>query len=209
MRVFDLTMRVSPEIKVFPGSPQPFFIQWSRFDVQGYDSEVMTMSTHTGTHMDALSHFARGKKAIDGIPASRLVCNALMIKAPKKACQTIGVSDIEGEDIRQGDAVVFATGWEKRYKSKDYMTENPGLSRAAARYLVRKKVGIVGIDGPSIDPGRDVKFGAHHVLLPAGVLAVENLCNLGAVRKKRFTLVVAPLKLAGATGSPVRALALV
>lgn len=209
MGVFDLTMNVSPEIKVFPGSPQPFFIQWSRFDVQGYDSEVMTMSTHTGTHMDAPSHFARGKRAIDEIPPSRLVCDALIVRTPKKADQMISVADIQGEDIRQGDAVVFATGWEKRYKSKDYMTENPGLSKAAARYLVRKKVGLVGIDGPSIDPGRDAKFGVHNILLPAGVLAVENLCNLGAIKKKRFTLVVAPLKLAGATGSPVRALALV
>ncbi len=208
MKVLDLTMSVSPEIKVFPGSPQPFFIPWSTLDVQGYDSEVMTMSTHTGTHMDAPSHFSRGKKAIGDIPASRLVCNAVMIRVPKKAGQTISIADIENEDINPGDAVVLATGWEKRYKGKEYMTANPGLSKAAARYLVRKKVGLVAIDGPSIDPGRDSNFSAHNILLPAGVLAVENLCNLGKIRKKRFTLVVAPLKLAGATGSPARALAL-
>lgn len=208
MKVLDLTMSVSPEIKVFPGSPQPFFIPWSRLDVQGYDSEVMTMSTHTGTHMDAPSHFSKGKKAIDGIPASRLVLDAVLIRIPKKAGQTVSVADLEGEDINPGDAVVLATGWERHYKSRDYMTANPGLSKAAARYLVRKKAGMVGIDGPSIDPGRDSGFGAHNILLPAGVLAVENLCNLGRIRKKRFTLIVAPLKLAGATGSPVRALAL-
>jgi kynurenine formamidase len=208
MKVLDLTMRVSPEIKVFPGSPQPSFIPWSTLDVQGYDSEVMMMSTHTGTHMDAPSHFSRGKKAIGDIPVSRLVCDAVIIRVPKKTGQTISVVDIEGSDIKAGDAVVLATGWEKRYKSKEYMIANPGLSKAVARYLVRKKVSIVGIDGPSIDPGRDSGFGAHNILLPAGVLAVENLCNLGKIRKKRFTLVVAPLKLEGATGSPVRALAL-
>ena len=209
MKVLDLTMTVSPAIKVFPGSPQPFLIPWSKFDVQGYDSEVMTMSTHTGTHMDAPSHFAHGKKAIDEIPPSRLVCNALIVRVHKKAGQTISVADIKGEDIRRGDAVVFATGWEKHYKGKDYMTENPGLSKAAAKYLVRKKVSLVGIDGPSIDLGRDAGFSAHNVLLPAGVLAVENLCNLGKIKKRRFTLVVAPLNLEGATGSPVRALVLV
>jgi len=209
MKVLDLTMKVSPEIKVFPGSPQPFFIPWSSFDAHGYDSEIMFMSTHTGTHMDAPSHFAQGKKAIDTIPASRLVCNAVMVRVFKKAGQTIGVADIEGEDIRTGDAVVFETGWEKHYTGKDYMTANPGLSKAAARYLVRKNVNLVAIDGPSIDPGRDAKFSVHNILLPAGVLAVENLCNLYKIRKKRFTLIVAPLSLAGATGSPVRALALV
>lgn len=208
MKVLDLTMSVSPQIKVFPGSPQPFFIPWSTFAVQGYDSEVMTMSTHTGTHMDAPSHFSKGKKSISDLPATRLVSSAVMLRTLKKAGQTINVADIEEEDINPGDAVVFATGWEKRYKSRDYMTANPGLSKTAARYLVRRKVSLVGIDGPSIDPGRDASFGAHNILLPAGVFTVENLCNLGMIKKKRFTLVVAPLKLAGATGSPVRALAL-
>jgi arylformamidase len=208
MKVLDLTMTVSPAIKVFPGSPQPFFIPWSKFDVQGYDSEVMSMSTHTGTHMDAPSHFSRGKKAIDEIPASRLVCEAILVKVRKKPGQVINVADIEDEDIRMGDAVVIATGWETRYTGKNYMSANPGLSKAAARHVVRKKAGMVCIDGPSIDPGRDDKFSAHNLLLPAGVLVVENLCNLYKINKKRFTLVVAPLKLAGATGSPVRAFAL-
>jgi arylformamidase len=208
MKVLDLTMTLSPTIKVFPGSPQPFFIPWSKFDVQGYDSEVMSMSTHTGTHMDAPSHFSRGGKAIDEIPASRLLCEAILVKVRKKPGQVINVADIEDEDIHRGDAVVIATGWEKRYAGKNYMTTNPGLSKAAARHMMRKKVGMVCIDGPSIDPGHDAEFSAHNLLLPAGILVVENLCNLYKINKKRFTLVVAPLKLAGATGSPVRAFAL-
>ncbi|WP_226987192.1 cyclase family protein [Candidatus Nitrososphaera evergladensis] len=206
-KVIDLTMSVSPAIKVFPGSLQPTFVGWSRFDVHGYDSEVMHMSTHTGTHMDAPSHFAPGKQAIDDISASRLVTQAVLVKVPKKADQLIEVSDIS-EEVRQGDTVVFATGWERQYKNSHYMTKNPGLSGKAAAYLVDKQVNAVAIDGPSIDAGFDVKFTAHNILLPSGVLAVENLCNLDKIKQKRFTLVVAPLKLAGASGSPVRALAL-
>lgn len=205
--IVDLTLRISERIKVFPGSPQPAFIPWSSFGAHGYDSEAMFMSTHTGTHMDAPSHFAPGKPAIDSVPVARLVSNAVLIKAPKKAGEVIGVQDIT-EKIGKGDAVVFATGWEEHYSSKDYMTRNPGLSKEAAKFLARKKVGLVAIDGPSIDPGHDAKFTAHNILLPAGVLAVENLCNLYRIKKGRFTLVVAPLKLAGASGSPVRALAL-
>lgn len=203
----DLTLKVSPRIKVFPGSPQPSFIQWSTFGAHGYDSEAMFMSTHTGTHMDAPSHFAPGKTAIDKVPVSRLVSSAVLVKAPKRAGEVIEVRDVT-EKVRQGDAVVFATGWEKHYSNKNYMTENPGLSREAAKYLARRKVGIVAIDGPSIDPGHDPRFPAHNILLRAGVLAVENLCNLDRIKQKRFTLIVAPLKLAGASGSPVRALAL-
>lgn len=208
MKVLDLTRSVSSEIKVFPGSLQPFFIPWSRLDVQGYDSEIMMMSTHTGTHMDAPSHFSRGKASIGDIPMSDLVCNAIMIDVPKKAGQDICIEEIEEEEILAGDAIVLATGFERHYKSRDYMTSNPGLSKAAAKYLVRKKICMVCIDGPSIDSGRDGKFSAHNILLSAGILVAENLCNVYKIKKKRFTLVIAPLKLAGTTGSPVRAFAL-
>jgi arylformamidase len=208
MRVIDLTMRITPSIRVFPGSPRPSFIPWSRFDSHGYDSEAMFMSTHTGTHVDAPSHFAPGLASIDMIPASRLVCNAVLIKVPKKANQLIEREDLAGHQIREREAVVIATGWEKHVVNSNYMTENPGLSAQAARYLARKKVNAVAIDGPSIDAGTDSKFTAHNILLPHNVLAVENLCNVSKIPVDRFMLVISPLKLGGATGSPARALVL-
>jgi kynurenine formamidase len=208
MKVVDLTMKVTPSMKVFPGSPQPSFIAWSKFESHGYDSEAMFMSTHTGTHIDAPSHFKPDMSSVNRIPAGRLVSNALLIRVPKKANQLIKLDDIAGEEITENDTVVFATGWEKHAAAKDYMTENPGLAADTARYLVKKKVNAVAIDGPSIDAGKDSKFTAHNILLTNNVLAIENLCNIDRIVKKRFTLVAAPLKLEGATGSPVRAIAI-
>jgi arylformamidase len=223
MRVIDLTMSITPSIKVYPGSPQPSFIPWSTFDRHGYDSEAMFMSTHTGTHVDAPSHFKPGLASIDMISADRLVCNAVLIRAQKRANQLIEQQDI-GDQIKQGDAVVIATGWEKRSHSRKYMFENPGLSEQAARYLERKRVNAVAIDCPSIDAGADSKFPAHNILLTCNTLVVENLCNLDRVvasstssrrRRRRssdavitFTLIISPLKLGGATGSPARVLAI-
>lgn len=166
------------------------------------------MSTHTGTHMDAPSHFVPGKKSIDRIPATRFVAEALLARIPKKGGELVTEEDLEGRDIRKGDAVVVATGWEKHLRARDYMTRNPGLSADAARFLARKHVSVVAIDGPSIDAGTDASFTAHKILLSEDLLAVENLCNLGRIKKERFTLVIAPLKLQGSTGSPVRALAI-
>jgi arylformamidase len=222
MRVFDLTMRITPSIRVYPGSPQPSFIPWSKFDRHGYDSEAMFMSTHTGTHVDAPSHFKPGFASIDMISSDRLVCNAVLIRAEKSANQLIGEQDLGDHQIREGDAVVIATGWEKRSGSRNYMTENPGLSEQAARYLARKRVNAVAIDSPSIDSGADSRFIAHNILLSCNILIIENLCNLNRVtsssrtrRKRRnssatttFTLIIGPLKLGGATGSPARVLAL-
>lgn len=228
MQVFDLTMKITPSIRVFPGSPQPSFIPWSRFDVNGYDSEAMFMSTHTGTHVDAPCHFKPGLASIDMIPPDRLVCNATLIRVEKKANQLIEQQDLGDDQIIQGCAVVISTGWEKRSGNSNYMSENPGLSKQAARYLSRKKVNAVAIDSPSIDVGADTKekFVAHNILLSSNILVVENLCNLDKIARRKsssssnnnssatttatttFTLIISPLKLGGATGSPARVLAL-
>ncbi|MDW0122448.1 MAG: hypothetical protein QOK81_07540, partial [Nitrososphaeraceae archaeon] len=80
-----------------------------------------------------------------------------------------------------------------------------------------KKVNAVAIDCPSIDTAADSRFTAHHILLSNNILVVENLCNLDRItsRNRRssnssvtFTLIISPLKLGGATGSPARVLAL-
>lgn len=165
------------------------------------------MSTHTGTHMDAPSHFIPGKPSIDCIPASRFVAEGIVVRIPKNANGLVKESELKGVDIRENDAVVIATGWETQIRAKNYMSENPGLSAEAARFLARKKVSVVAIDGPSIDAGADSSFTAHKILLGKDILVVENLRNLQRIPKIRFTFVVAPLKLQGSTGSPVRALA--
>jgi arylformamidase len=215
MKVIDLTLGISSIIKVFPGSPQPSFIKWSKFDIHGYDSEVMFLSTHTGTHMDAPSHFISGTATIDEIKVNRFVCNnALLLKIEKESNQTISRSDIiggekdkdDGEEIKEKDTIVFFTGWESQIEKDNYILDNPGLSTDAAKYLAEKKVNAVAIDGPSIDPGIDNSFKAHKILLSNDILIIENLCNLEKFNSRRFTLIITPLKLIGVSGSPVRAI---
>ena len=216
MKVVDLTLGISSNIRVFPGSPQPSFIKWSKFDIHGYDSEVMFLSTHTGTHMDAPSHIISGTATIDEIKVNRFVCNnALLLKIEKESNQTISRNDIidgekdddgDGEEIKENDTIVFFTGWERQIEKDNYISDNPGLSTDAAKYLAEKKVNAVAIDGPSIDPGTDNSFKAHKILLSNDILIIENLCNLEKFNTGRFTLIITPLKLISASGSPVRAI---
>lgn len=203
-------MEIVPSMRVFPGSPQPSFIEWSKFEIHGYSSEVMFLSTHTGTHIDAPSHFIPDSRTIDKIKVSRFISRSILIKTPKKADQQITLNDIINCKIHENDTVVFATGWEKRFKNDNYMMNNPGLSLDAAEYLVSNRVNAVAIDGPSIDRGVDNNFNIHSALLSNDIPIIENLCNLEELSTvKSFTLIVNPLKLVGASGSPVRAIALV
>ena len=67
----------------------------------------------------------------------------------------------------------------------------------------------MAIDSPSIDVGNDNSFIAHQALLKNNIIIIENLCNLEKINKNNFTFMAVPLKIMGATGSPIRALAFI
>ena len=213
MDPIDLTLEISNKLPSFPGSPSPQFISWADKKSDGYNLELIFFSSHSGTHLDAPYHFVEKGVSIDKIPLSKLIINAVVCRVKKDPNEPITQRDIIDFETRSGAihpnmAVVFETEWSKSIAKKDYFTRNPGLSAAAARYLLKKKVSLVGIDSPSIDIGKDSKFPVHHILLKGGVLILENLCNLGKIPRSYFKLIVLPLKLRGATGSPVRAVAI-
>ena len=213
MSPLDLTLEISTKLPSFPGSPKPRFISWATNEEDGYNLELVFLSSHSGTHIDAPFHFVESGLKIDKIPLKRLVTDAVLCKIKKGADQAINKQDIVEFENKHGklqpnSTLIFATGWYKNLFKKYYFTKNPGLSISAAKYLVKKKISLVGIDSPSIDLGSDSRFLAHHQLLNNGILILENLCNLEKISGVHFKLVVLPLKLKGTTGSPVRAIAL-
>ena len=213
MSPVDLTIEISPNLPSFPGSPKPRFISWATKKRNGYNMELVLLSSHSGTHIDAPFHFIENGIKVNQIPLERLITSAIICKVKKGLDNAITKDDIVKFEKKHGkippnSTLIFATGWHKNLLKKFYFTKNPGLSLGAARYLASKKMNLVGIDSPSIDLGRDNNFSAHHILLKKGILILENLCNLEEISKLHFTLVVFPLKLKGATGSPVRAIAL-
>jgi len=213
MILLDLTLTISEKLPVFPGSPKPQFIPWNKIKRDGYNLELLFLSSHTGTHIDAPFHFIDKGKKIHDISVNRLVGRATLIKKRKKPNQSITRSDIINFEKKHGKIpknaiVIFSTGWNKNLEKEYYFEKNPGLSISAAKYLVSKKINLVGIDSPSIDLGNEKKFLVHNILLKNNILIVENLTNLEKIQNTHFDLVVLPLKLKNATGSPVRAIAL-
>jgi len=181
----------------------------------------LTISEHTGTHMDAPLHFVPEGPAhygTDEIPLERLAGRAATIDAT-----TLGPDDLLGVDrvqmwedehgpIERGDRVLVRYGWDERWTTgpggRRFLEDWPGLSGEAAEYLVGKGVALVGCDTLAVDAAGSLENPAHHALLGNEVYVVENLKNLD--RLPPFCLFLAfPLKIKGGSGSPVRAVALV
>ena len=212
MKPIDLSLTISESIPSFPGSPTPQFIGWSDIEHDGYNLELLFLSSHTGTHLDAPYHFVKNGLKIHQIPLDRLIGKAILIKLKKTKNIPITKSDITSFEKKNGkipnnSSIFFFTDWQKNLKKNNYFTENPGLDSSSAKYLASKKINLVGIDSPSIDLGKDESFRVHHILSKNNILIVENLANLNKIKSMKFNFTILPLKLKDTTGSPVRAVA--
>lgn len=120
-----------------------------------------------------------------------------------------------GVEVADGDAVLLRTGKIADFKSgsEGYFEPAPGIGRSGAEWLRDRGVTVVGSDTSGTDPQplRDLDATAHETLLvDAGVLLLEilDLDELTEAGVTAFALVCLPLRLAGATGSWVRPVAL-
>jgi kynurenine formamidase len=213
MKQTDLTLTISKSTPNFPGSPKLQFIPWSTLKEDEYNLELLFLSSHTGTHLDAPYHFAKNGAKIHQIPLDRLLGNGILIKIKKGKNQVITKNDLvlferKNGNIQKHSSIIFHTEWQKNLNSDSYFINNPGLSESAAKYLVSKEINLVGIDSPSIDLGINKTFIVHKILAKNNILIVENLTNLNKISSKQFDFVILPLKLKNASGSPVRAIAI-
>lgn len=213
MKLLDLTLDISETLEMFPGTPRMKTIPWSTIHSDGYNSEMVFLSTHSGTHMDAPYHFYNDGLRIHEIPLDRLVGEALLLDMARGPDGLVTRQDIikwesEYRHMPRGASVIFQTGWNAKLGDDDYYTSNPGLAEDAAEYLASKNVALVGTDSPSIDTGNAASFPAHHILARSGAVNVENLANLDKLEGPSFRFAILPLRITGATASPVRAVAI-
>jgi len=208
-RIIDLSYELEPATPVYPGDAgvEIGILETTSSKVAGrraLNNSRISVSIHTGTHMDAPFHFFEDGRTIDQVPLERFCGPALCVDL--EGAQTIDAAKLKplAEKIRRQPKVILHTGWAARWKTPDFFTGHPCLTEDGAQFLVDAGVHLIGLDTPSVDLP---PFPAHLVLLGNDVVIVENLRNLDAIPQELFELIVLPLKIAGRDGSPVRAIA--
>jgi kynurenine formamidase len=227
--VLDLTHAINAQVPTYELAEKLAFHSTTvaTIDKDGYFARDISLPEHFGTHLDAPAHFARGLWTVDQIPPERFVAPLVVmdVKAGPRtnADYQVSVEDIARWEQAHGqippDAVVIAnTGWDARWSSaKDYRNADdkgvmhfPGYSLDAAKFLVEARNALgLGIDTLSIDYGPSKDFPVHQYTLAHSLYHLENVANLDRTPPTGATVVVAPMKLEGGSGSPVRILALV
>jgi len=206
-RLLDLSRRLETGMPVFPGDP-PVELAPAGAEPP-WQVTRLHLGTHSGTHIDAASHYVRGGRTIDEYPLERFVLDAFVVHLDVAAEAAIAWEDIAAQlpgDLT-GVGILLHTGWE-RFWGTDEAERHPSLSEGAASRLAACGATLVGTDALNIDATAGGTLHAHAALLGADILVVENLTGLYALDAGRpYRCAFVPLNVAGGDGSPIRAYA--
>ena len=231
--VIDLSHSFDEKTIYWPTSPSTFRMEQLHHGATpgGYFYAANSICTpeHGGTHLDAPIHFGEGKWTSDQIPVARLIGPAAVIdiraRAAVNADYRLTADDVLAWERRNGQIapdtiVVLRTGWSKRWPDrKAYLGDDtpgdasklhfPSYGESAARLLVeQRRVAVLGVDTASIDYGASTDFIVHRIAAAANVAGLENLTNLDQLPETGATIIALPMKIAGGSGGPLRAVAL-
>jgi kynurenine formamidase len=196
-----------------------------RFDVRtkpGYwQSAQVTMSLHTGCHVESALHCIEGGESIDQVALDRVIGSAVVLDLTPTDEQAIldtpdlerAVARLGGETIRPGDILLLRTDWAQRaIGTTRYFPCSPGLTEAAALWLVAQQPKCIGCDffeePAARRPGWTAdQFVVHRAILSAGIPLIEGLVNLKEL-PPRVQFFAPFYYFAGIDSAPARAFAL-
>jgi kynurenine formamidase len=197
-----------PRIAIFP---PPAYTTVMELPDDPMNVTRMDMVVHTGTHVDAPSHFVAGAHSIDDLDLGRLTGDGVVCRVAAADEEVYGLDALVDRDlVHAGDIVILDTGWWRHFGTDRY-GQHPSLSVEVAEWLVEHEVAMVAVDTGTPDlpvalrPKR-FDWPVHRALLGAGVLIAEHVTNLTDLSGRRVEVVLAPLNIRGADGAPVRAL---
>jgi arylformamidase len=210
-RVHDISLAIEPGLPTWPTS-EGFRTRWAmRIDAgDSANVTVLEADVHTGTHVESALHFLADGAPLDATPIERFVGPAVVVAVEGETVTAEALARALGAAhagtasaatrllVKTANSARWAAGWGA------FDTEYVALTHDAAAWVVEHGFELVGLDHLSIQRyGDDGE--THRILMRAGVTILEGL-NLAGVEPGEYTLVCAPIKLAGTEAAPARAL---
>jgi kynurenine formamidase len=254
-RVYELSHRMSPGMPIFPQHVQYTMSltrrhsdphAYPRPGKSSFATEIIVMSAHTATHIDALGHFSRdgklhgdclahdvesreGLMRLDAAEIGPIWRRGVLLDVAKHrgvsvmnpgeaidALELKIVAENQRTELASGDIVIVRTGWAQHWPDPAAFNGGrggfPGPDSDAARWLLECGAAMVGSDTPVFEANPFPKDSVHALLLvDYGIHIIENLYleQLSRDDVHIFLFIGLPLRISGATGSPLRPIAIV
>jgi len=193
MAIFDISIGIDENLPLWPGDPE-LRLHWAANIEQGdlVNLTELSMSIHTGTHIDAPLHFLPNGKPIDSLSLNVFVGEAQVVAIPQDV-NLITVDILQDVCEINAARILFKTKNSQLWETSKFQQDYVALEASAAQWLVDQGVQLVGIDYLSIAPFKD-PAPTHEILLSNDVVIVESL-DLRSVEPGLYTLICLPLKL--------------
>ncbi|NEO78512.1 cyclase family protein [Moorena sp. SIO4G3] len=200
----------------------------------GWANDVIKLSTHGTTHMDAPWHYAptcggKPAKTIDQIPLDWCYRDGVVLDMRhKNHGEAITVEDVKlaldkiNYTLQPFDIVLIHTGNDRRYGTPDYFTHGSGVSADATHWLIDQGIKVMGIDSWGWDvplpvqakqakaSGRnDIFWAAHFVGIDKEYCQLERLTNLDQLPTHGFKVAAFPLKVKNGSAGPARVVGII
>jgi kynurenine formamidase len=181
---------------------------------------LISLYSHTGTHIDAPTHFYANGCSLDKYPVEQYVGKALAVDCrslQKGEKIPIQLLEEKGNVLDEAEFILFLTGQSALWGNPAYFGDFPVMSDEVVEWVNRRKIKGIGIDAPSFDPVSvdNHVLTAHElynhlaILKTNHTLLLENLCNIEEIGNGLFTLCALPLPTVNADGAPARIIAMV
>jgi arylformamidase len=200
----DITVPMRTGMVRWPGDPE---VRIERVqDMERGDScnvSLMTLGSHTGTHMDPPRHYIAGGQGLDEMPPSVSIGPARVIEILDS--DSIKPHELLASEIEPGERILFKTHNSARvWKTDRFVEDFVYVSHVAAEYMATTGALLVGVDYLSVGPYQGDGAGIHRIMMEAGIWILEGL-DLSRVQSGHYDLVCLPMKIAGGDGAPARA----
>ncbi|HLE82652.1 MAG TPA: cyclase family protein [Dehalococcoidia bacterium] len=211
-RIVDLSQPIGPGISLFPTLPPIKITPLPRKGAANMVCEI-TFADHASTHIDALIHFKPEGETVEKLPLQYCYGDAIVLDFSHKGNgETITAAEVQraavdlGLTIRPLDIVLFRTGADCLWGTGQYADYAVSVGVDAVRWLAAQGVKVLGVDAISIDA--DPTRPAHQLVKEFEYYHIENMANLDKLPRGRFKFAAFPLRLVGASASPIRAVAI-
>ena len=207
MKIFDISLAISPSLPVWPGDP-PIELELVESMDAGAQANVSRLTTgvHVGTHVDAPHHFLNDGRTVEQLSLEILTGPCYVTQLPD-GIESITAEALDGMSLpANATRILFGTSNSRLWSRGEieFQEDFVAITGEGAEWLVKRGVQLVGVDYLSVAPFRD-SVPTHSTLLQAGVVVVEGL-DLSAVPRGFYDLYCLPLKLLGSDGAPSRAI---
>ena len=214
--LIDLSHEIEHGMVTYRGLPSPAVSDWLSREAStaryaaGTTFQIgkIELLANTGTYIDAPFHRYQDGRDVAGYALEAVAdLPGIVVRSADAHGRMIDASVFKGQDVK-GKAVLVHTGWDAHWRTDTYSSgQHPFVTKAAAEYLAKTGVALVGIDSLNIDDDKDGSRPAHTILLGASVAIVEHMTNLAALPDDGFRFFAVPPRVRGMGSFPVRAFA--